>query len=389
VIVVEITLIVAAVLLLAAALYYGVFAAWALLRPPTPPRERQPQTRFCVLIPAHDEEASIQHTIAAAQAFDYPAELFRVLVLADNCVDRTTQVAREAGADVIERVAPDEPGKGQAMAWALEHHINADEALLVCDADSRPDPKYLRWMDRAFGEGAGAAQGFNGSANAAASSLAALAAVTSGMKNGLHYAGKAAAGLPVPLMNGLVLSAATIAAHPWRAFSITEDFEHYLRLVDAGVTVRFVPEAKILSPRATGFAAAGRQKRRWSGGQTSLARELAWPMACRAVAGGALYKLAAALDLLMPGYSPLTALLVVVAAAAGYLFGIAHAGFLLAAAGLAVMALQFAIGLARLEWTPQLAMAVALAPFYIVWKIALALKSALFKPDRWQRASRD
>lgn len=389
-IVVDALFLAAALALFAVAGRYAFFAAIALLAPPPAPRRRAPTTRFCVLVPAHNEQANLRTTLEATRHFDYPPELLRVLVLADNCTDATAAVAREAGFAVVERHDTKRQGKGYAIAWALENHFAADEALVICDADSRPAPDYLQWLDAAFAAGYGAAQGFNGSANAEASGLAALAALTSGMKNALHYTGKTAVGLPAPLMNGLALAAATWRDHPWQAFSIAEDFETYLRLAAAGVRVRFVREAKILSPRATGFATAQAQKERWSGGQTSLARDLAWPLAWRAVRQRSAYRLSAALDLLAPGYAPVTGGLAALAVGGWLLFrGEAHPAVGFALAGLLLMIMQFAAGLCLMRWTPRLALAVALAPVYIVWKMALAAKAALVRPRRWQRASRD
>ena len=381
------TLIALALFLVAAR--YAFFAAVALLdRAPEPPL-RLLATRFCVLVPAHDEETGIARTIQAAQRLIYPPELFRVLVLADNCADRTAQVAREAGAQVIERRDPLLPGKGEAICWAVAKHLAADEALVIVDADSQPAPDYLQWMNRALDLGYGAAQGFNGAANAEASSLAALAAITGGMKNGLHYAGKAAAGLPAPLMNGLTISAATLRDHPWRAFSVAEDFETYLRLVDEGVAIRFVPQAKILSQKVGDFRAAATQKKRWSGGQSKLALQVALPMALRALKQRSLVRLDAALELLLPGYAPTTALLALVATLGLVLFPHrAHPSTGFALTGLLLMAAQFAVGLTLVCWTWKTFGALLLSPIYIVWKLSLSLAALVRRPTAWRRAAR-
>jgi cellulose synthase/poly-beta-1,6-N-acetylglucosamine synthase-like glycosyltransferase len=380
--------VIAAALFFAAARYTW-FAVLAWYSPPAPPPAREPRTRFCVLIPAHNEAATIRDTVEVALRLDYPPELYRVLVLADNCDDGTVGLARAAGAQVVERFDPAHAGKGQAIAWVLALHGRPGEALVIVDADSRPAHDYLRWMDRALQSGYGAAQGFNGSANPDESSLAALAAITSGMKNGLHYAGKTAAGKPVPLMNGLTIAADTLREHPWQSFSLVEDFETYLRLVNAGVPIRFVPEAKILSPRAGRFAAAAVQKQRWSGGQSRLARRVAWPMAVRALRERQSDKLSAALDLLLPGYATVTGLLFAVALLGYWLSdGEPRLAVGLSVGGLLLMMIQFALGLARMRWTPRLAWAVALAPVYIVWKMLLAARSFVRLPGRWNRAVR-
>ena len=71
---------------------------------------------FDVIVPAHDEEQNIAATVVSLLAVDYPRNRFRVVVVADNCTDKTAERAREAGADVIERVDATKRGKGYALA---------------------------------------------------------------------------------------------------------------------------------------------------------------------------------------------------------------------------------------------------------------------------------
>ncbi len=383
-------LLVAALVLFFTAARFAFFAAVALLDPAPAPPARALSTRFCVLVPAHNEEVGIARTIAAVRRLIYPPELFRVLVLADNCTDRTAAIAREAGVEVVERHDMLLTGKGEALRWAIANHLRPDEALVVVDADSEPAPDYLQWMHRALACGYGAAQGFNGAANADASSLAALSAITGGMKNGLHYAGKTAAGLPAPLMNGLCLAAATLRDHPWRAFSVAEDFETYLLLVEEGVSIRFVPQARILSQKVSNLRAAASQKARWSGGQSKLALQAAWPMAWRALGRRSFVRFDAALELLLPGYAPTTALLALVAALGALLFsGQAHPATGFAVTGLLLMMAQFAVGLTLVRWTPRTFGALLLSPVYIVWKLGLAAWALVKRPAQWRRAERD
>jgi len=60
----------------------------------TSKKPNQPRSRFLVAIPAHDEEMGIAATVRSCLSLDYPAELFEVVVIADNCTDRTADVAR-------------------------------------------------------------------------------------------------------------------------------------------------------------------------------------------------------------------------------------------------------------------------------------------------------
>ena len=54
------------------------------------------------LLPAHDEEASLPAALASLAAQTRRPD--RVVVVADNCTDRTEDVARAAGAEVFRTV---------------------------------------------------------------------------------------------------------------------------------------------------------------------------------------------------------------------------------------------------------------------------------------------
>jgi len=71
---------------------------------------------FDLIVPAHNEAAGIQRTVANLRQLDWPAGRFRVVVIADNCTDETARMAREAGALVLERHDLSNRGKGYALA---------------------------------------------------------------------------------------------------------------------------------------------------------------------------------------------------------------------------------------------------------------------------------
>ena len=91
---------------------------------PSYPGGRRPPTAHAgdaspLLVPAHDEEPSIGRLLASTRAAGLPAGRFDVHVVADNCTDRTAEVARAAGAQVDERFDQTARGKGYALRWLL------------------------------------------------------------------------------------------------------------------------------------------------------------------------------------------------------------------------------------------------------------------------------
>ena len=100
--------------------------------------------RFAVVVPARDEEtligAALDAVAVAAAGVDLPVD---VVVIADACTDRTAEVARDRGAQVITR---EEANVGAARAagasWAMQTGV--DGLWLACtDADSEVPADWL------------------------------------------------------------------------------------------------------------------------------------------------------------------------------------------------------------------------------------------------------
>ena len=95
--------------------------------------------RTLVIIPAHDEEASLPATLAEVRAKSPDVDL---LVVDDGSRDGTARVAREAGIAVVRH--PVNLGVGGALQtgfrFAFEHGYDIGVQL---DADGQHDPAYL------------------------------------------------------------------------------------------------------------------------------------------------------------------------------------------------------------------------------------------------------
>jgi glycosyltransferase involved in cell wall biosynthesis len=94
--------------------------------------EQRPTT--AILMPAHDEATGIAAAIDAIVPQLRGGD--RLLVVADNCSDRTAAIAAERGAEVSERHDPERRGKGYALDHGVRHLAAAPPAVvIVVDAD--------------------------------------------------------------------------------------------------------------------------------------------------------------------------------------------------------------------------------------------------------------
>ena len=140
---IDLALVLAALPALPATGYLFVLAI--LSRRPKPAPCSPGRLRFDVVVPAHDEEAGIERTVRSLLALDWPADRYRVLVVADNCSDRTADRAAAAGAEVLVRNDPTRRGKGYALQHAFERILERDatDAVVVVDADAEVSPNLL------------------------------------------------------------------------------------------------------------------------------------------------------------------------------------------------------------------------------------------------------
>jgi cellulose synthase/poly-beta-1,6-N-acetylglucosamine synthase-like glycosyltransferase len=102
--------------------------------------------RVVVLIPAHNEAAAIDATVASLRRQTRPPE--RIIVVADNCTDDTEDLALLHGAEVMATVGNTARKAGalnQALCRVLPY-LQPWDFLLMMDADSQLD---LDWIRRA------------------------------------------------------------------------------------------------------------------------------------------------------------------------------------------------------------------------------------------------
>ena len=85
-----------------------------------------------LIIAAYDEEKVIERKVANALALDYPSELLRIVVASDGSKDRTVELARAAGADLV----LDLPRGGKVAALNEAVRQTAAPVVAFSDANS-------------------------------------------------------------------------------------------------------------------------------------------------------------------------------------------------------------------------------------------------------------
>ena len=98
---------------------------------------------IAVLIPAHNESVNLIPTLRCVFQQNLPN--LRVLLVADNCSDDTASIAKNEGAEVIERHNGTLRGKGYALDFGVQHlSVNPPSVLIILDADCLLEPGVLK-----------------------------------------------------------------------------------------------------------------------------------------------------------------------------------------------------------------------------------------------------
>jgi cellulose synthase/poly-beta-1,6-N-acetylglucosamine synthase-like glycosyltransferase len=346
-------------------------------RPPSPPAVLP---TFDVFVPAHNEEQGIPSTVQSLLGLDYPKDLYRVVVIADNCSDATADRARAAGAEVLVRDDPELRGKGYALAHAFAWgRAHGRAAAVVIDADTLTSANLLTAFAARLSRGEHALQADYRVRNPEASWRTRLMAVALSTFHGVRSLGRERLGVSCGLRgNGMCFTYAVLERVPHRAFSIVEDLEYGLLLGRSGQRVAYVPEAPVFGEMVAGEKASRSQRQRWEAGRRALRRAHGWPLLRRACADRSLLLFDLGMDLLVP---PLATVAVATAA------GLVAAWALVTFAGESpLLLLPWALGAAALVvhvlrgWVVSGTGlrglgALLCAPVYVAWKVWLRVRA--------------
>jgi 1,2-diacylglycerol 3-beta-glucosyltransferase len=341
-----------------------------------------------VVIPAHNEEDVILATLQSLAAVQPPLP---VVVIADNCTDRTAQLARDAGAAVIERQNKDERGKGFALAYAFDLLMNGAgnggailgsgaDAYIVVDADTQVQPDFaVRLLAELPDDPAvpAAVQGRYGVMNGSDGWRAALMSAAFDLVNHVRLLAIDHAGGCLGLKgNGMAFTRGCLAKYPMTGRSVTEDLDYAMDLMQhGGIRVQYAPHAFVCAQMPVTGEQARSQRQRWEGGRYRVVRSRAPQLLQAVMKTGDFRFIGAMFELLQPPLAEQVAGCVGICSLAllCLMLGSPFAGLALIAAGFSVVSILMYVflGLGLAGAKKETFKALAFAPIYIVWKLVL------------------
>jgi hypothetical protein len=349
---------------------------------------------FAILIPAHNEELMLNNLLNSLSTLAYPKDRYTVYIVADNCTDRTADLARAAGwVYVYERFDEIRRGKGYALNWFLQQLEDKEvihDAYVVLDADSVVEPTFLQVMNRGLTLGARALQANNTVLNISESPSTALRLIALTLMNHVRPLGRNGLRASATLTgNGMCLSRSLLMTYPWRAFAIAEDYQYYLTLVQHGERVQYMPEAIVRSHMPVTFSSMRTQDVRW---EASDHTQPAWRIAFELFKSGLQLRsfvcYEAIVELLTPPLSLLVSLCCITLLLALLVWSLPGALFgLLLSGGLA---LYVSTAFYLLRPPHEIYLACLHAPQFMAWKlwVFFVVRRSKKHTAEWIRTSR-
>ena len=263
--------------------------------------------KVAVLVPAHNEEVIIRSTL-----MDLKCKLkkeHKVIVIADNCTDKTADIARTVGATVIERNDAKHRGKGYALDYGLKFlEQEPPEVVVFIDADCFVRQGSIEKLTQlAIATKRPVQATYLMSKPALSSAKDSVSAFAFKVKNKVRLLGLKKLGLPCTLVG-------TGMAFPWSAIravnlangDIVEDMKLGLDLNIAGYPPLFCPTAAVTGCLPQQTQAAKTQRTRWEHGHLQTLLTYVPKLIEASVKQTRIDLLASALDLCVPPLSLLS-----------------------------------------------------------------------------------
>ena len=237
------------------------------------PHKPVKMNRYAVLISARNEENVISTLVDSIHHQTYPQELIDVYVIADNCTDKTAEMAQKAGAIVFVRNDMDNVGKGYALDYAL-HRIFKEkgedfyDGFMVFDADNILDTDYIKSMNQTFSDGHRIITSYRNSTNYGTNWISAGYALWYIRESKfLNYS-------RMLLHTGCAISGTGFLVHKdvikriggWKFFLLTEDIEFSIANAMAGEKIAYCKDAILYDEQPVTFKQSWTQRLRWARG---------------------------------------------------------------------------------------------------------------------------
>lgn len=262
------------ILLLIFTFYKAIYTLMGLFGKSKTYPEAKTDKRYAFIIAACNEEKVIGNLIDSIREMDYPQDLIEIFIVADNCTDKTGEIAKKKGAHVYYHNNPKERRKGFALHYMIEEMRKEFDleksfyAYTLLDADNIPAPDYLRKINNYLqASGVDECVGYRNTKNLNENWISAMCGVQS-------YAHVISGLRPREILGtnqetygpSTTLRSYIVKEFGWPWTSLTEDLELMMDLTSRGYKTGYTGEAVFYEEQPTTIKLIWRQRLRWARG---------------------------------------------------------------------------------------------------------------------------
>lgn len=231
--------------------------------------------KYAILIPGRNEELVVGNLIKSLQAQNYPKDKYDIFMIADNCTDKTANLARELGVFVIERFNKIKIGKGYALDYALniikndpKYEIEKYKGFIIFDADNVVDKNFLLEINKEVNLGYDVVTSYRNSKNYGDNWLTAGSSLSYIRENRFMNMPKRKLNLNCAINGtGFFVSSDTLKDfNGWKFFLLTEDIEFTSDSFLSKKRIGYADKAILYDEQPTKISQVWKQRIRWAKG---------------------------------------------------------------------------------------------------------------------------
>lgn len=241
--------------------------------------------KYAILVAARNEEAVIEKLIESVSEQDYPRELVKVFVVADNCTDATAEASRRCGAVCYERFDLERRTKGYALQYLVEcikkdYGIESFDGYFIFDADNLLKKDYISRMNDSFDAGEKIVTSFRNTKNFDDNWISASYAVHWLRTIRNEHRARSLFRLATRIQGTGFLFSNELIRDGWKYTGLTEDRAFCADAVAMGYKISYNNEAEFYDEQPVDIKIAMRQRIRWAKGHlqalTETGSKLLW-----------------------------------------------------------------------------------------------------------------
>ncbi|MEI9917736.1 MAG: glycosyltransferase family 2 protein [Bacteroidota bacterium] len=223
--------------------------------------------KFAVLIPAYKEDGVIVDVATQALSQSYPADRFRVVIIADQLQPSTVAKLRSLPITVLEP-AFDKSTKVKSLNFALQSIPNDFDNVVILDADNVMGPDFLAKMNAVHNSGQKAVQGERKPKNTN-NTLSYLDGLSEAINNHIYRQGHTALGLSASISGSGISIDYKMFYEIMSGMTSVGGFDREMELLflGRGVKVIYNKPAYVLDEKVQKTGVFENQRKRWISSQ--------------------------------------------------------------------------------------------------------------------------